>query len=350
MPESEAALPPSTTLHGSLATAPGIRVLVLIGPAWILRTFTAFFLVAMLVRVGVEYLDLSNPTPLGSDVWNYYAAGERLNAGHDLYALQPGDREVLLRPPYWTVPLLSPPLIAVIWRPLALLPAEVAMTAWWLVGAAALLAVVAFTVLRAPPRTLLLLLLMSPMLAQAVVASNVNNLLVPLLMLAWFVWQRDRRHLAGAAVAVAVAIKLTPIVFVLWFIARRDRPSIVGFGLATGVLAVVSLLGAGLDTHLRFVDIALNTAIFAASPASLPGTLVDLGLPRELGPSTLVIAAAVCGALVVALRSRPRASFAVAAIMAVLISPVVYYQTVALFLVAFTPWLTPRESVEPLAG
>jgi hypothetical protein len=48
----------------------------------------------------------------------YLAAGERLNAGHLLYALSPGDRIVALKPPYWTVPTLSPPFMGVLFRPL----------------------------------------------------------------------------------------------------------------------------------------------------------------------------------------------------------------------------------------
>ena len=51
----------------------------------------------------------------------YLAAGERLNAGHNLYAFGAGDRPIILDPQYWTVPLLSPPPIAVLWRSLALL-------------------------------------------------------------------------------------------------------------------------------------------------------------------------------------------------------------------------------------
>src|SRR5439155_1700663 len=58
------------------------------------------------------------PAVPGSDAWNYLAAGERLNAGHPLYSISPGDRPIQLLPPYWTVPLLAPPPIAVVWRPL----------------------------------------------------------------------------------------------------------------------------------------------------------------------------------------------------------------------------------------
>src|SRR5439155_18905551 len=65
------------------------------------------------------------------DATVYLAAGERLDAGHALYALAPGDRDPGLKPPYWTVPLLSPPLIGVVFRPLALLPWAVGAYIFW---------------------------------------------------------------------------------------------------------------------------------------------------------------------------------------------------------------------------
>jgi hypothetical protein len=65
------------------------------------------------------------------DAFTYLAAGERLNAGHMLYALSPGDRPVDLNPPYWTVPLLSPPPIAVLFRAFAALPPDTGAYAWW---------------------------------------------------------------------------------------------------------------------------------------------------------------------------------------------------------------------------
>jgi hypothetical protein len=70
-----------------------------------------------------------NPTAIGQDTWNYLAAGERLNAGHSIYALVAGDRPILLEPPS-AVPLISPPLVAVLWRPLAFLPDWLGMWAW----------------------------------------------------------------------------------------------------------------------------------------------------------------------------------------------------------------------------
>jgi hypothetical protein len=70
-----------------------------------------------------------DPTWPGGDPWNYLAAGERRQAGHPLYALSPGDRPVPLVPPYWSVPLLAPPSIAVLWSLVAPL-GDAAMVAW----------------------------------------------------------------------------------------------------------------------------------------------------------------------------------------------------------------------------
>ncbi len=65
------------------------------------------------------------------DALVYLGAGERLNAGHQLYALSPGDRYVGANPPYWTVPTLSPPFMGVLFRPLALLPPDLGAYVWW---------------------------------------------------------------------------------------------------------------------------------------------------------------------------------------------------------------------------
>src|SRR3954468_15126551 len=92
------------------------RAMTLTATIWL-----ALVAVAVVISIGtIRAIGFSPATP-GSDAWNYLAAGERLNAAHPLYALSPGDRAIQLLPPYWTVPLLAPPPITVLWRPLALL-------------------------------------------------------------------------------------------------------------------------------------------------------------------------------------------------------------------------------------
>ena len=99
---------------------PVLRVFGALGRERVLRLSAAVALV-----VGMAWV-VGNAMPLPVDVtkWihdagNYYAAGERLNVGHSLYAYGPGDRhelELLFGLPS---PYLYPPLIGVLFRPVA---------------------------------------------------------------------------------------------------------------------------------------------------------------------------------------------------------------------------------------
>ena len=71
-----------------------------------------------------------------TDAFVYLLSGERLNAGHYVYSIVPGDYPVALSPPYWNVPLLSPPLIAVLYRPLAALGTAGLFVGWFAAGVA----------------------------------------------------------------------------------------------------------------------------------------------------------------------------------------------------------------------
>jgi hypothetical protein len=88
------------------------------------------------------------------DSLTYVAAGQRLNAGHALYSLSAGDWAVPLDPPYWTVPLLSPPIAGVLARPFALF-GTAGIAAWWVLMGMILTATICILAVRgsccAPP-------------------------------------------------------------------------------------------------------------------------------------------------------------------------------------------------------
>ena len=131
---------------------------------------TVLMALAIGVRMGgIGWLDVSG------DPWNYLAAGERLNAGHPLYELSPGDREVILQPPYWSVPLLAPPPIAVAWRPLALL-GQPAMVLW---GVVSLVGVVGTIIYLLSIGRVLVVAILIASLTMTAVAGNFSALLLP---------------------------------------------------------------------------------------------------------------------------------------------------------------------------
>ena len=81
----------------------------------ILRLAIPAAAIGMVVAIQAVYF---NRGLIPGDAYIYYYAGQRLNASHQVYALLPSDHQIGYEPPFFTVPLLSPPPIAVLFRPL----------------------------------------------------------------------------------------------------------------------------------------------------------------------------------------------------------------------------------------
>ncbi len=100
-------------------------------PRW--RLGLAARLAAVLVLLALPFIAATVVAREGfvpPDVITYLGAGERLNVGHPLYSLSAGDRSIA--DPTWIgSPLLSPPLIAIVFRPIAVL-GESGARLWWL--------------------------------------------------------------------------------------------------------------------------------------------------------------------------------------------------------------------------
>lgn len=299
------------------------------------RSATWLALVAASVVVWVVVLSTLGfaPAKLGGDAWNYLAAGERLNAGHPLYALSAGDRTVLLAPPYWTVPLLAPPPIAVAWRPLALL-GDPAMVLW---GVAALVATVVATVVllaRGGIVVAAILAVLSPALAIQAVAGNVNGLLLGALVVAWIL--RRRPAIAGPLVAAAIAVKLTPVLLLAWAATIGRWRLAIAIVAALAVIGAASVAGAGIQNHLDWLSSVPRSA---PAPTSIAGLL---GLP------SVVVVVALLGVVVVASRvAGERVSFSVAVVAAALASPALYLGTLGIAAAAAAPWLRDAAQAAP---
>lgn len=320
--------------HGE--TVPGLRVLLKIRPQTA-RVLMALFLLAVSALVVAEQPD--GPFRPSGDTWAYAAAGERLNSGHDLYAVGPADRPVALQPPYWTIPLVSPPPIAVLWRPLAAVGSP-AWVIWWLGGILSCLLMVGWVLIRGSPGAVVGLALVSPALTQATISGNASAYLVPLIFLAWQV--RDRAWIVGLIIALAAAVKLSPVLLVLWLV-RTRRIAAIRALVVTGLLIfVVALAGAGVDAWRHWLAAAPKDA---PAPSSIAGIT---GLPTVV---TGILVVVVCIALILATRSE-RLSFSVCVVAAVLATPALYFTTFALLAAATSPFVgsASREGADEGPG
>ena len=244
-----------------------------------------------------------------TDATTYLAAGERLNAGHELYRLEPGDRPVLTIPGFYTAPLLSPPPIAVAWRPLAAVPWGWA--AWVAASWIALLGTVIWLVVRVGPPAALLAFVLSHAIGEQLAVANVNSFVPALYVLLWTL--RDR-PVSGAIVAVVASIKLAPIAFGAWLFGRANWRAVAVLAGCLAALFVIGGLGAGFGTYLDYL-------------ATLPGnrpTVLSISGQLGWGPASYVVLAGGALASMVLARSRPRLAFGLVVAASVLGTPALY--------------------------
>jgi hypothetical protein len=260
---------------------------------------------------------------IGYDAITYLAAGERLNAGHALYALVAGDRAVNIAPPYWAVPLIYPPLIGVLWRPLAALPEMAGYWAFLVVDAVAMLWATVYVLRGLRPDTIALVAATSFAIGLQVTIGNVAGFLVAGYIACWVF--RDRPWI-GALIGIMTAIKITPGILIVWLIGQRRWRALPWCAGSLVACLAVGVLGSSFGAHLEYLDILRSSAPQPLSLAGLTG----------FGPAT-VIADVVGVVAVLLLRDRPAWAYRVAVMTMVLGSPAVGFQTPAVFVAMAAP-------------
>ena len=281
------------------------------------------------------------------DAFNYLGAGERLNAGHDLYALQPGDRVVDAGGEYWHTPFVSPPPMAVLFRPLAALPNEIGVWIWYALQLSALAMSLAMLARRIPLATAGAMVVLLVPTVYEIGVGNVNTFVVLGLLWIWKFARDEHQEAAGAIAGVLAAIKVTPALMGLWLLVTGRRRGVVWFIVAGLVVGVISLVGAGIDTHLEYLRLLASGQAIGIYPLSVGGWARYLGAPvaiYERLPMFCLFAGAV---LVVVLRNRPDWSYRVGVATMILGSPAVSINWFVLLYALLAPTAWPLRQEDP---
>jgi hypothetical protein len=297
--------------------------------------------------------DYLHPTEIGTDVGTYFAAGQRLDAGHEIYALAPGDRPVPIWPPYWTVPLVGPPTIAVLWAPLAAaLPPLISIYGWWLAVLATTAAIYLRTIRRGPGLVVVAAGLLSLSTIITAFSGNVNGLLIGATAAIWFVAQGPRTTrrdiLIGILIALTTSLKITPVVFGFWLVALGRWRAIAAAAAAGAVLVLVTVAVAGPEIVPTYFRLAADTAAGGVTSSSVGGILQAAGLPQAIVVAAPVGVILICGLLAMAFRRDARTAFSVVAIGATLAVPIVRFENLSLLLVALIPWARAPQGMQPV--
>ena len=335
-----------------LANLPLLRAVHRIGLGRLARLVFAIATIAALLETILLFRpDLLRPTDLGSDTSNYLASAQRLLDGHAVYVLAPGDRPAPADyPPAWTVPILSPPSLPVLFAPLGLLPGPSGMVLWWAACFAAAAGFAAWMAMRAPPEVLLLGVPFAVLSAITAWSGNVNALLPGMAVLVWL-WSEDSKQdrnkliAVGAMLAIGTALKIGPVAFVPWLLGRGRFTAFVAFSVTAALIgaATIGLVGTAIPAYL----------VVSANSTQYPTLVSPVGFARFLGvpavaanalPVVMILASAVVS---VVWRREPRGTFAMAAAASVLASPVVRFETFAQLMMCFIPWAVSRDLPRP---
>lgn len=244
-----------------------------------------------------RFLNLAATNPL-SDVRAYYDAATRLNSGRPLY-----DLSIDLNASEF---YRYPPLLAIAFRPLALLPYETAAAIWEGLMVASFLLTLRILGLRR--RVLYLLGILAYPIIWALLLGQAQVAVTLLLTIA-----------SPWSVALAGQLKLLPALAALYWVGRRDWWTFAKFGTVSVALVALQL----------FLEPAGTVAFLGIANLAQVGDIVNLS-PYAVSP--LLWALLALGGAMVALRFAPSPwGWTISVTYSVLVSPrLMFYLLVAL--------------------
>lgn len=253
--------------------------------------------------------------PLG-DVHAYYDAGARLNAGLPLYAQSVSTSAADF--------YRYPPLLAILFRPLALLPFGVAAVIWECVVVASFV----WTLLLLGRRTsvVVALALVAVPLAWCLAIGQAEVVMLLLVTIG-----------SPLSIALGASVKLLPIFFGIYWVGRRDRRRL-------GELAVWLLVLAGVQVILEPSGSLAYAEFILAGQGTGGGDVSLFGVSHVLWLAVVIVVGVVA---LIGARTRYGRALAVAFMLACSPRLLVYQVGMALAALRRVPALTEQRAEPP---
>jgi Glycosyltransferase family 87 len=330
------------------------------GYSWILLVIGVAALAGS-VLLG-HYPLLAGGQPFQPDFLAHWTGGRLLLEGRaeDLYdpVVQQRLQQTALPGYHGLAWFVSPPFVAALYAPVALLPFGVAAPVWLILNTALLaLAIVLALPLaegwsRGERRLVALVFLATPAVLEVVGAGQDSVLLLVL----WVAAMRllDTRHpiLAGLLVAAALFKPQLVVLVPVMLLVRRQWAAVAGLLAGTVVVVLASVAVTGPRSLAAWID-ALRSPLYAQAVQqeqgwkmqSLSGLLASITSSDAAAVLLLVLAAALLAVVLIRTRSDVRADWAVLGLLTVLATPhVMLYDAVVLLPAAL--WVFGRPSTE----
>jgi alpha-1,2-mannosyltransferase len=247
-------------------------------------------------RAAVQVAGLGQAS-LQYDYKPYFDAGLSLNRGGDPYAAFLNACGTT----WCHVGYIYPPLLAEVFRPLALLPPHSGALAWLLLTYAFFAAAVVVadrTVREWLSPTSRALMLLAAMVFLPVYKNfyflQVNTLMLLVLAAAAWVFTRKRDAATGALLGLATVLRVTPFVMAPMLLRSRAdlrRPAGIA-GLVLGVVVIMAALAVLTSTTFEYVTTVLprlGQSTDTLDNISLPGLLLRAGVAISTGAPNLTV-------------------------------------------------------------
>lgn len=299
-----------------------------LGLDWLRLERMVIFAFALLFPLALGLEIFQN---VGLHLWGFDYHGGLWQGGRDILngrnPYPPPTLERLLVPGN---AMITPPLLALINLPLALLPLIPAVVIWDVVQALALVAALRLCDVR-DWRGYVLALASFPFAATLTLGQPEGLFALALAL----VWRYRDRWQAGVALGVLIAAKLFPFPLVIWFLAtRRYRNAVVSVAVGAGTLVVSwAIIGfKGMSGYPRLLS--ADTDAFAGRSHAILSVLVREGLTLHAARIVAgLLGLAVTAVLLRRARRSDTGTFAALVLAGLLLSPIMWMHYLVLLLV-----------------
>lgn len=219
--------------------------------------------------------------PFGGDFIEFYNAGKILNqyGSHRLYDFQLQQDLTQAFIPGFSLPYVTPPYVAILFSPLALLPFSVAYLIWILISVALYAGAVSLIArLELLPRDMILLVCLAfPPFLMLVIAGGQISAIGCFIFALWiYLMKRQRKLLAGLVLGL-ILYKPTLALFVVpALLLGKQFRTLIGFSAVAAVLAALTIWMLGPAGSTQYLTILREFSSLVGQGYTPPSMHVDL--------------------------------------------------------------------------
>jgi hypothetical protein len=247
----------------------------------------------VIVLAGLFYLAIRQVRDASMDFLSYYVGASAIQQGKPLYTLETHDSVSASIGIRQVGRYLYPPTLALLIQPFLLVSPYVASLFWFfvnvgllLIGVGSLLRQSNLQDHRLRAALLLLPVLFTPVL-MTVYLGQINILIFMLVALVWLAFVDGRRYTSGAVLALAVWIKLWPIILIAYFVWKREWKVVAGALVGLLLIGALTFALAGDGQTVGFFTDKLPEIAQGTEPGidhlnqSIPGVFAKVFAPSS---------------------------------------------------------------------